>query len=336
MNIYHAVAFAFFLLSAGCLGGGSDKDAAPPPTVPVPLLTISDINVDFGPNSANLTWSTDNQSDSMVRYGPVSGKYTDSEGNRDNTLSHNISLEGLISGTTYYYKVGSVSPTGIATQSREYNFTTIQMPFPQIFNVSVNPSSTEALIEWITDIPSDTRVMYGTEPLNYPMHNESMDYVTSHNITLEGLIPGTTYFYKVGSTSPNAVSNESSGLKFKAEPARILEDIIFGNLEIELRRFDRFYSEDRGGTIFYYSRVIIAIENTGEDKIPVTISSTAIVDSVGHQSDLVSIGAPDEFRPTELFPGGKITRALYYEQILGSSGTLYVSINSRPYEFHVR
>ncbi len=71
MNIYHAVALVFFLLSAGCLGGGSDKDAAPSPPIPVPRLTISDINVDFGSNSANLTWSTNNQSDSMVRYGAV-------------------------------------------------------------------------------------------------------------------------------------------------------------------------------------------------------------------------------------------------------------------------
>ncbi len=335
MNVYLAVALTIFFLSGGCLGGGSEKDTAPPPPVPVPRLTISDINVDFGSNSANLTWSTNNQSDSMVRYGAVSGKYTDSEGNRDYTLSHSITLRGLIPGNTYYYKVGSVGPNGIATQSAEYNFTTIQMPFPQISNVSVNPSSTVALIEWITDIPSDSRVMYGTGPINYPMYNESKDYVTSHNITLEGLAPGTTYYYKVGSTSPNAVFNESAGLKFKAEPARILEDITFGNLEIEIRNFG-LYSVESGDTILYYSRALIAIENTGEDKIPVTISSTAIVDSVGHQSDLVRIGAPDEFRPTEIFPGGKITRALYYERILGSSGTLHISINSRPYQFHVR
>ncbi len=332
MNIYLVLALAIFLLSGGCLGGSSDT--ATPPPIQSPRLTLSDITAATGANTADITWTTNAPSDSIVRYGAVSGKYDMSEGDRDYVTSHNVTLEGFIPGNTYYYKVGSVDPDGVASQSREYNFTTVALPLPVISNVSAYPTSTTALIDWTTDISSDSAVGYSTTSGKYDMSEGSRDYVTKHNVTLEGLVPGYTYYYKAGSTDPNGASNESEEFKFKAEPASLRERIIAGNLEISLKTFGSYFVKS-GDITYQYSRATIAIKNTGEEKIPLTITSTAIVDKWGYQSDMVSVGAPDEFRPTELFPGGQVTRALYYEKMSGPSGTLHVSINSKPYQFHV-
>jgi hypothetical protein len=177
-------------------------------------------------------------------------------------------------------------------------------------------------------------VRYGTSPGNYNLSEGSRDYVTSHNVTLTGLLPGSTYYYRVSSTDPSGVSNQSEEYELKARPAKLREMITTGDLQIMLKDFG-YYSVKRGEITYYYSRAEMSIKNTGDEKIPLSITSTAIVDNIGYQSDRVSVGAGDEFRSTELFPEGTITKALYYEKIRGSSGTLYMSINSKPYQFHV-
>ncbi len=328
------VTLALLLLSGGCLKDSSEQSVITPPPVQSPVLTLSNITVTIGATTANVTWTTNMESDSIVRYGTISGKYTMSEGSRDYVINHDVTLVNLLPGTTYYIKVGSVNPDGVASQSREFNFTTIPLPPPVISDVSASATSTTASITWTTDISSDSIVRYGTAPGTYNMSSEDRNYVTRHSVTLANLLPGSTYFYKVGSTDPNGVFNESDEFKFTAKPAKLMEKIVTDSLEIRLKDFGD-YSVERGEEIDYYSRAEIEIKNTGGTKIPLIIPSTAIVDNLGYQSDRVSIGVLDEFRQTEIFPGGKITRALYYEKIKGSSGTLYITINSKPYQFHV-
>ena len=337
MKVYSIfiLVLAISLLSGGCLKDDSTQSSnTAPPQVQAPVLALSDIMVTIGPTTANATWTTNVPADSMVRYGMVSGKYTMSEGSRDYVTKHNITIEGLMPGSTYYIKVGSVTPDGAASQSSEFNFTTIPLPPPEIFDLSISTTPATALIKWTTDIPSDSIVKYGIMSGIYNMSNGGEDYVSEHSVTLANLLPGSTYFYKVVSTDPNGVFNETKEFKFKTPPAKLREKITTDGLEIKIKDFGD-YSVERGEIVNYYSKVEIEIKNAGEEKIPLIIGSTAIVDNMGYQSDIVTIGAPDEFKATEIFPDGKIVRALYYEKIKGSSGTLYMSINSKPYQFHV-
>jgi chitodextrinase len=378
VKVYLLLILAVSLIVSGCIRGSGERvEFTPPPPKPAPVLTLSDVNATVNSTTTIITWITDKPSDSLVRYGTRSGKYNMSEGSRDYVTSHNVTLTGLLPGETYYYKVGSVDPNGVASQSKEYSFTTIPLPPPLILDISTSPSADSAVIEWTTVILSESQVenvsfgnytmsevsidnvttnltltgalpvsvsyspintscivRYDTSPGNYTMSEESGDYATSHDVTLTGLLPGSTYYYRISCTDPNGVSNQSEEHEFKTRPAKLREMITTGDLQIMLKDFG-YYSVKRGEITYYYSRAEISIKNTGDEKIPLSITSTAIVDNIGYQSDRVSVGAEDEFRPTELFPEGTITKALYYEKIRGSSGTLYMSINSKPYQFHV-
>jgi peroxiredoxin len=71
------------------------------------------------------------------------------------------------------------------------------------------PSTTEtgATITWITDEPATSQVNYGeTEP--YDSTTPDTNLATSHSVTLTGLNPNTTYYFKV--MSKDAAGNETT------------------------------------------------------------------------------------------------------------------------------
>jgi len=361
----YLVILAVFLAVSGCLHGSAGEETTTPPPKPVPVLDLTDVNITANSTSATITWTTDREADSLVRYGTRSGKYNMSEGSREYVTFHNITLKGLLPGETYYLRVGSVDPNGTAAQSNEYSFQTIPLPPPVITDISVSPTATTARIGWTTVIASEAYenlteegtnatnqtlaeisytpvntscvVMYGTSG-SYNTSNWTGRYAESHSITLRELLPGSRYRFLIRCVDTNGVSNQSGEQEFTTEPADLWETIVIGDLEVRLTDFG-YHSEKRtvegGEKLVYYSKVTISIENTGDERIPLSITSTAIVDNTGYQFERVSLGEEDEFQPTELFPGGKISRALYYEKMWGSSGTLYIDINSKPLQFHV-
>ena len=82
---------------------------------------------------------------------------------------------------------------------------------PEITYVSVpNITSTTATITWTTNTASDSRVNYGTNTtLGKTAHDSSK--VNNHNILLEGLTPGTIYYFEVKSTDASGNSTDNNG-----------------------------------------------------------------------------------------------------------------------------
>jgi len=81
-------------------------------------------NTDLTTDSVTITWDTDEDSDSVVRYGTTSGYYLNEQSDAALVSSHSISLTGLSAATTYYYLVNSTDASGNAGESSEYSFTT--------------------------------------------------------------------------------------------------------------------------------------------------------------------------------------------------------------------
>ena len=65
-----------------------------------------------------------------------------------------------------------------------------------------------ATITWTTDEPSDSRVEYGTSPTALTSNASDAALVTSHSLTLTGLAPNTTYYYRI--VSRDAASNTAT------------------------------------------------------------------------------------------------------------------------------
>ncbi len=188
------------VFASGCLSGPVEppEPTIPPVTGGPSIITISEVSTIADTNSAEVSWSTSQDSDSLVRYGTAPGKYTLSQGDRGYVNTHSIALTGLISGATYYYRVGSVSPDGVASQSKEYNFTTLYEPPPPtpiISDISASADATSAVITWNSDIETNSTVNYGTSLGIYTFSAGENVPIKTHQVVLPTLLPGNTYYY---------------------------------------------------------------------------------------------------------------------------------------------
>jgi hypothetical protein len=92
------------------------------------LPQISDIAARMtGSDTAIITWTTNEFADSAVIYGTQPGVYPQTVSDPLYTKQHEITLIGLMSGPTYYYKVRSTDRSDNTTTSLEHSFTAQQV-----------------------------------------------------------------------------------------------------------------------------------------------------------------------------------------------------------------
>lgn len=70
---------------------------------------------------------------------------------------------------------------------------------PVISGLTAVPKTTSVNLEWLTDEAATTEVLYGTSPANLNQQYLGDALNTSHEATLSGLSPTTTYYYQVKS-----------------------------------------------------------------------------------------------------------------------------------------
>lgn len=123
--------------------GGSD-------TTPPMISSVQSTNI--GANSATITWTTDELSDSEVEYGTTTS-YGFLEQNTSYTTSHAVTITGLTANTTYQYQVSSTDGSGNTGTSSNFSFTTAEegtsagaIVFSEIFYDTPGTDSDE---EWI-------------------------------------------------------------------------------------------------------------------------------------------------------------------------------------------
>ncbi len=85
---------------------------------------ISNIVVsDISSTSAKITWTTDENSNSVVDYG-TTGSYGSTKSDSGQTTSHSISIDGLTKNTTYHYNAKSTDSSGNDSESGDNTFVT--------------------------------------------------------------------------------------------------------------------------------------------------------------------------------------------------------------------
>jgi len=162
--------------------------------------------------SANITWTTDQASNSQVKYGTTIGYGSFSSLKASLVTSHSVNLTGLAPGTTYNYAVISANAGGTST-SVNFSFST-PASIPAISSVaSSGVTTTSATITWTTDQPANSQVEYGTTPGYGLFSTLDSSLTTSHSATLTGLTPGTPYNYAVLSAT-SAGTATSANLTF--------------------------------------------------------------------------------------------------------------------------
>lgn len=99
-------------------GGGGSGDTTPPVIsgVTAASLTVS---------GAAILWSTNEPSDSLVRYGLTPGYGASSPLEGSLSVAHSVALGGLQADTLYHYRVESRDAAGNLSVSRDFTFTTL-------------------------------------------------------------------------------------------------------------------------------------------------------------------------------------------------------------------
>ncbi|MBI2577530.1 MAG: fibronectin type III domain-containing protein, partial [Candidatus Wildermuthbacteria bacterium] len=183
--------------------GGSDLTSPA-----VTAVTVYDTQT----TSATITWTTDELSNSTVGYSTDSS-YSTETGVSSMVTSHSVTITGLSANTAYNFRVKSTDPSGnISSWATSSPFTTDAGP--AISNVSsTSVTNITATIAWVTDIASDSTVIYSTNSnLSSSQQTNSSSLVASHSVSLSGLTQGTVYYYSVRSTDASSnIANDTNG-----------------------------------------------------------------------------------------------------------------------------
>ncbi|MDE1988294.1 MAG: fibronectin type III domain-containing protein, partial [Patescibacteria group bacterium] len=165
--------------------------------------------------AANISWATDEPSNSKVIYG-LTTSYG-SETTLDNTFTriHSVSLSNLLPSTSYHYRVVSADAAGNQASSTDYALITESLSITNIAATTVSNTSTR--ISWTTSDNSNSQIEYSTfADLTGSTITPSApsDSTTSHSVTLSSLSQASTYYYRVKSSSNGIATTTSQIYQF--------------------------------------------------------------------------------------------------------------------------
>ncbi|MDD2807643.1 MAG: fibronectin type III domain-containing protein [Patescibacteria group bacterium] len=164
-------------------------------------LTISNINITSTDKSAVITWNTNRTAYAKIQYGLNTGAYTFTIQTNQKATTQTMTIFGLSAETTYYFKIMSDDGTN-QVYSTERSFKTSKAIDNQATTISgvsvVYTTGSTATIQWQTDEDATTEVEYGMSQ-TYGASKVDGRLVRSHDITLTGLIDGTSYHFRVKS-----------------------------------------------------------------------------------------------------------------------------------------
>jgi len=111
---------------------------------------------------------------------------------------------------------GAVGAAGTVVQMRDtaptgdrWNLDAVEITAARpavISAVKVAAMSTAAVVSWSTDVPTASRVDYGSSPDALTLSATDAALVTAHAVPLYGLAPGATYYYRVTSVDASWIA----------------------------------------------------------------------------------------------------------------------------------
>ncbi|MFC1756460.1 fibronectin type III domain-containing protein [Patescibacteria group bacterium] len=207
--------------------------------IPLTAITsISDPPSVLTDEKAVITFNTDQAAQCTIEYGTSSGSYGEVPVSETSyNINHSMHLTGLIFETIYYHRITCIDRLDNTVSSSEYNFTTLEEQYteteaaalgddadetpPNISSISTSDITGESVtISWSTNEDSNSLVKYGLTKEYENMagdklvNSDTAEYLTSHSVIVNGLIPATKYYYTVISIDAAGNISESAQKTF--------------------------------------------------------------------------------------------------------------------------
>lgn len=230
--------YEYKIISRNYLGNEDVVGDNEPEKVYLPKLITSEFNVSgeaaiTTTSTAEVTWKTNlDASSAFIEYQLNRSTGDDAQGGTagvepgvlaSSPKSHKVVVKGLRSNRTYTYKIKSISTDGFITETQFLTFKTKNFDSDQ-FTIAPSSSnvaerqitSTTAQIVWQTSLPGSSWVDYSTTSGKYETSAGNDNPTLQHVVVVEGLVPGTTYYYRVRSKDENELEYTSQEYSFKA------------------------------------------------------------------------------------------------------------------------
>ncbi len=212
-----------------CGADSTVVDALPTGKFTSPATLVAEPVVsDITTRKVSISWSTDRNSDSKIAIGTKSGEYSASEiGNSDQVSAHQINLDNLAAGTTYYFVCKWTDEDGNTGTSQEYVFTTA--PAPTLKEVSaIRVGLTSATIQFTSKDASKVSVYFGKSEAYGGIESVNTSFSEStYSVELTGLDDGVKYFYKLVSLDGEGNSYEGNVASFTTPPRPRITNLRF-------------------------------------------------------------------------------------------------------------
>jgi hypothetical protein len=177
---------------------------------------------------ATIRWSTDRSSDSKIAIGTTSGRYSSSEISSSQQVSaHQVDLDNLAAGTTYYFVAKWTDEDGNTGTSQEYNFTTA--PPPSLKEVTtLKAGLTTASLQFTSKNATRVSVFYGkSEGFGGLRALNTSNAESTYTVDLTGLDDGTKYFYQLVSYDSEGNAYSGSTYSFSTLPRPRISNLTF-------------------------------------------------------------------------------------------------------------
>ncbi len=184
--------------------------------------SVSDITT----KKAKITWTTSRNSDSKIAYGTTSGDYLDEEpSNSSQVTNHEINLNNLAPGTTYYYLAKWTDEDGNTGTSGEKTFKTESAPVIKEAVVA-SSSITSAIINFTSIHAVKVKVYYGkTTDFGGAKEVATSKSESSYSVVMENLDDGTKYYYKLNGFDSEGAEYEGEIHSFETLPRPRVTDV---------------------------------------------------------------------------------------------------------------
>jgi hypothetical protein len=186
--------------------------------------TVSDITT----KKAVIRWSTDRASDSKISIGTTSGQYSNSEiASSDQVSAHQIDLDNLSAGTTYYIVAKWTDEDGNTGTSQEYTFTTAPPPTLKEA-VTLKISLTGTTIQFTSKNATKVSLLYGkSEGFGGIKTINTSLAESTYTVELTGLEDGVKYFYQLISYDAEGGAYPGNVFSFATLPRPRITNLTF-------------------------------------------------------------------------------------------------------------